>query len=180
MDTRSARRRRSAPRFDLTRFAPYLLNRVVSLINADFREALRREGLTINQWRVLASLAVADGRPIGALADATVTEQATLSRIVAQMERKALVVRRPRPGDGRFIEVHITARGRARFALVRPVAEAQAAAILATLTARERDGLVALLRKILAHIEPAPARAAVRPDPRRRDRLDGYPRGRRA
>ena len=60
-------------------FLPYLINRVTSFLNVEFQKVLDGYGLTLTHWRVLAFLAEQDGLSVSALADATVTEQSTLS-----------------------------------------------------------------------------------------------------
>lgn len=133
-------------------FVPYLLNRVTSLLNVDFQDALRARRLTIGQWRVLAFLTERDGLPVSDLAEFTVTDQTTLSRMIARMERRGLVKRRPRPGDNRYVEVYITAGGRALFAEILPIALDLRDRATAGIKAREMERLLITLNRILDNL----------------------------
>lgn len=135
------------------RFLPYVLNRVTSRLNTDFQAALRHRGMTLTHWRVLAFLNETDGLGVSALADFTVTDQSTLSRALQQMERKALVERRPGAADNRFVEVHITATGRRLFADIVPLALQLRDRALDGLAADDREHLLDLLSRILDNLQ---------------------------
>jgi DNA-binding MarR family transcriptional regulator len=135
------------------RFLPYVVNRVTNRLNADFQAALRQRGMTLTHWRVLAFLEETDGLGVSALADYTVTDQSTLSRALQQMERRGLVARRAGATDKRFIEVHISSRGRALFAQILPLALKLRDRALAGLTDADRDRLLDLLSRILVNLQ---------------------------
>jgi DNA-binding MarR family transcriptional regulator len=101
---------------------PYLMNRLVSRLNQNLGERLRRGGHSFQDWRILAVLAAHDGITLSQLAEATVIPQPTVSRLVASLERKGFLRRRPRARDSRFIEARITARGRAAYRKMLPLA----------------------------------------------------------
>ena len=138
-----------------SRFLPYLLNRATSLINVAFNQALRRHGVTLTQWRVLAFLHERDGLGVSALADATVTDQATLSRALTGMQRRGLVERRVRSADNRFVEVHLTATGKKRFLDLLQIALDLEARAVRGMTKREIDRLRASLERLSATIDGA-------------------------
>ena len=134
-------------------FEPYLLNHVVSLINTEFQDVLRRYRLPFRQWRVLAFLHHRDSLPIGQLAAETATDQTTLSRVITQMEARGLVVRRQRPDDNRFVEIVLADAGRRTFETVLPLALELRDRYFAGFTPEERETLVALLKRIAATVE---------------------------
>jgi MarR family transcriptional regulator, organic hydroperoxide resistance regulator len=101
---------------------PYLMNRLVSRLNQNLGERLRRDGHSFQDWRILAVLAAHDGITVSQLAEATVIPQPTVSRLVARLERKGFLRRRPRAQDSRFIEMKITPRGRAAYRRMLPLA----------------------------------------------------------
>jgi hypothetical protein len=74
---------------------PYLMNRLVARLNQNLGERLRRRGYSFQEWRVLAVLAAHDGITLSQLADATVMPQPTVSRLVARLERRQFLRRRP-------------------------------------------------------------------------------------
>lgn len=135
------------------RFLPYVLNRVTNRLNADFQTALRGRGMTLTHWRVLAFLDETDGLGVSALADRTVTDQSTLSRALQQMERRGLVERISNAADNRFVEVHITALGRALFAEIIPLALQLRDRALDGLADADRERLLDLLSHILTNLQ---------------------------
>ena len=44
-------------------FLPHLIARLAYQLNADLIEKLRREGINVTRWRILAVLAMGDGSP---------------------------------------------------------------------------------------------------------------------
>ena len=57
------------------------------------------EGSTLDEWRVLSFLARAGGRPMSAIAEATMLLPPTLTKRVDHMVADGLVHRRVDPGD---------------------------------------------------------------------------------
>jgi len=128
-----------------------------------------KQDLGRSEWRCLAVLTERDGCIVSELTDLTQQPQTTISRVIARMERDGLVSRRQRPGDGRFIELRITPKGRAKLEKILPTVDRQHRAALDGLTQAELDSLRTLLRKMLGGLAgarpmpdlevPAPARA---------------------
>ena len=83
-------------------------------INQLFRTALYRTfaslglDITPEQWIVLVRLWQSDDLTQTELADATLKDKATISRILDVMEREGLVARRTDPDDARGRRVHAT------------------------------------------------------------------------
>jgi len=102
---------------------PYLLNRLTGRINQYWIRKLREHGLTIGRWQVLSVLSRFDGCRVGTIADLAGTEQPATSRVVDQMERDAIVIRRPAVDDSRAVEVWLTPQGRELFEELLPVAD---------------------------------------------------------
>jgi len=138
-----------------SRFLPYLLNRATSLINVAFNDALRGHGITLTQWRVLAFLHERDGLGVSALADATVTDQATLSRALTGMQTRGLVKRQVRSADNRFVEVHLTAMGKKRFLDLLQIALDLEARAVRGMSKRKIDQLRASLERLASTIDGA-------------------------
>ncbi len=145
-----------APGVPLDDFAPYLLNRIVNRINANLSEALKKTGITVPIYRVLAVLIAGNGRNVNELAVYTVTEQSTLSKILARMESQGLVSRRPNRDDGRVVEIHITAAGRDAYERVLPIALSHHEQAMSGLSAPERESMVAVLHRVLDNVRHSP------------------------
>src|SRR5688500_17992499 len=89
-----------------------LLGQASQLISSEFHEVVRQRGLSVAEWRVLASLA--DGPPvsIGRLAQLTLAKQPTVTRLADRMESKGHVQRSAHDSDRRITLVEITPAGR--------------------------------------------------------------------
>lgn len=69
-------------------------------------------GLSASEMNVLANLADGRARTISELGVAAGTRPTTLTSVLDRLERRELLVRSPRPGDRRAVEVSLTAAGR--------------------------------------------------------------------
>lgn len=92
----------------------YLLARASAQASAQFHARLRKHGLQVPEWRVLATLSNGDGLTIGELAAIALLRQPTMTKTIDRMERTGLVVRRPGDSDRRQVQVFITPDGRRR------------------------------------------------------------------
>ena len=105
----------------LEKFLPYQLNVVASLVSlALSRVYARRYGIGVPEWRVLVTLGqygVMTGKAIGAH---THMHKTKVSRAVALMEQRKLLVRRANRADMRESFLSLTAAGRAMYEEVAP------------------------------------------------------------
>ncbi|MEY8841745.1 MarR family winged helix-turn-helix transcriptional regulator, partial [Cribrihabitans sp. XS_ASV171] len=69
-------------------------------------------GLRVPEWRVLACLHDQDGEMVTRLASYALIEQSRLTKIIAQMEQRGLVIRRGDSKDRRRVRVYLTDAGR--------------------------------------------------------------------
>lgn len=92
-------------------YLPALLAQASELISSEFHAVAREHGFSVSEWRVLASLA--DGKPlsIGQLAQATITKQPTLTRLLDRMEARGQVRRVPHDSDRRVTLIQMTPDG---------------------------------------------------------------------
>ncbi|MDR2238867.1 MAG: MarR family transcriptional regulator [Zoogloeaceae bacterium] len=135
-------------------FLPYLINRVTIFMNIGFQKVLDNHGLTLTQWRVLAFLAEQDGLSVNALADATITEQSTLSRALASLEGSGYVRREPNPEDSRSVKTFLAPKGKKVFDLVLARALDLEALILRDIPPEETEVLRQLLQRIMVNLQP--------------------------
>jgi DNA-binding MarR family transcriptional regulator len=96
-------------------FLPHLIARLAYQLNADLIEKLRREGINVTRWRILAVLAMGEGITINEIIDRAMVQQSALSRALMRMEEENYVRRIPRRQDARCVEVYLTDKGRALF-----------------------------------------------------------------
>jgi len=92
-------------------YLAYLLAQASHRISDEFHREVEAVGLSVTEWRVLASLSGGARETIGALSRLTLTKQPTLSKIVQRMERQGLVVRSDTTSDKRQTLVALTAQG---------------------------------------------------------------------
>jgi DNA-binding MarR family transcriptional regulator len=96
-------------------FLPHLIARLAYQLNNDLVEKLRREGINVTRWRILAVLAMGDGITINEIIDRAMMQQSALSRALMNMEKEDYVRRVLRRDDARYVEVFLTDKGRALF-----------------------------------------------------------------
>ena len=92
-------------------YLPALLAQATQLISGEFHRVVKAKGVTVSEWRVLATLAGGEPLSIGALAQVTVTKQPTLTRVLDRMEARGEVKRIPHGEDRRITLVAITPAG---------------------------------------------------------------------
>ncbi len=113
---------------------------------------LRKLDLTYIHFRVLQYLYEKDGRQIGEIAAAIAVRQPVLSRVIDQMEERALVRRSADPQDSRRMRVYLTDHGRSRYQEAWPPAHELLETALKGFKGRERDALRRLLKKMAANL----------------------------
>jgi MarR family transcriptional regulator, organic hydroperoxide resistance regulator len=97
--------------FDLGQYLPYLINRTGARLAVAFGREIRRYGIALQEWRVLAALAAQGAQRLSDLAALTSIELSTLSRLVGRMERSGLISRGRADADRREITLALTPKG---------------------------------------------------------------------
>jgi len=92
-------------------YLPALLAQASHLISGEFHRIVAGKGLTVSEWRVLASLAGAQPMSIGELARTSVMKQPTLTRVLDRMEARGHVRRIAHETDRRVTRIAITPAG---------------------------------------------------------------------
>lgn len=131
----------------------YLLAAASEEASAQFHAEVRKEGLRVPEWRVLACLHDRDGAMITHLARIALVEQSRLTRIIAQMEDRGLVFRQSDPKDGRRVRVFLAPDGRALTLKLVPQARAHEGTLLARLSDQGAETLKPMLRSLLTMLE---------------------------
>lgn len=135
-------------------FVPYLIYRITNQLNRALRKRLKRSGMNIARWRVLAVLKDNGRLHIGQIANRTIIEQPTVSRIVDQLEREGLAIRETSGPDSRFVHVVLTKAGEQAFADIYPTATKHQEQALRGFSQREIRTLIGFLERIQNNIEP--------------------------
>lgn len=112
-------------RFDLAQFLPYRLNAAAARVSRTFARRYRDEfGLSIPEWRVLAHLHAAEGRPVSVrdIEARAEMEKSMVSRAAARLAQAGLVDRGAQDADRRLVALTLTDRGHDLMARLIPVA----------------------------------------------------------
>jgi DNA-binding MarR family transcriptional regulator len=137
----------------LGKFVPYLIYRITSQHNRLLRKRLRRSGINIARWRVLAVLRDNGRMNISQIVERTIIEQPTVSRIVNQLEREGLAFRESCDQDSRFVQVMLTEAGEKAFREIYPVATRHQEQGLKDFSQQEIETLIGFLERIQENIE---------------------------
>lgn len=134
----------SKPRF-VEDYLLYLLARASHAASSGFHAQLKERGVAVPVWRVVATLHGADaGETVGALAEACLMQQPTMTKLLDRMAEDGLVTRRR---EGRQTRILLTKAGERLAADLIPEARRHEAALLAR-HAEAAPALKALLRGI--------------------------------
>lgn len=114
-----------------------------------FRPILSAHDVTEQQWRVLRALAGAErSLDVGEIAEATFLLGPSLSRILANLDDRRLILRRTDPKDQRRSEVRLSAAGRRLFEQIAPRSEATYTDIERTYGSEQLRELLGLLKRL--------------------------------
>src|SRR6202049_1360203 len=157
----------------LEKFLPYQLNVVASLVSlALSRVYARRYGIGVPEWRVLVTLGqygVMTGKAIGAH---THMHKTKVSRAVALMEQRKLLVRRANRADMRESFLSLTAAGRTMYEEVAPHALDFAARLTEILTPDDREAFNRALKQLTERSAELVAESVNETDAMDRQNLD--------
>ena len=133
-------------------FLPHLIARLAYQLNNDLVEKLRREGINVTRWRILAVLAMGDGITINEIIDRAMMQQSALSRALMSMEKEEYVRRVLRRDDARYVEVFLTDKGRGLFNSLNIVVRRRQRRLLKGFSPGEITAAFALLRRMSLNI----------------------------
>jgi len=148
----AAESRESADRSQFDDFLPHLIARLAYQLNGDLVEKLRREGINVTRWRILAVLAMGDGITINEIIDRAMMQQSALSRALMSMETEQYVRRVPRRDDARYVEVFLTDKGRTLFNSLNIVVRRRQKRLLKGFSPQEITAAFALIRRMSRNI----------------------------
>jgi DNA-binding MarR family transcriptional regulator len=127
----------------------FLIRRLHQIHLALFAEECAAFGVTPVQFSLLSLLATQSGLDQAALAFAVGVDRATTANVVARLERRGLLRRRPNPVDKRVKQVELTAAGSRMLARIDPYARRAHERTLEALPTRDRAQFIALLRRLV-------------------------------
>lgn len=138
-----------APALELAAFLPYrlsvLANRVSRELAALYGE---RFGIAIPEWRVIAVLGQHTDVSADFVCAKTDMDRVTVSRAVARLLAKKLVLRRAQASDRRCSVLKLSAAGQRVYDQIVPLARAYERDLLSALSGEERAALEHALRAL--------------------------------
>jgi DNA-binding MarR family transcriptional regulator len=138
-----------ALKLDLDRFLPYRLSVLSNTVSSAIaREYSDRFGLSIPEWRVMAVLGGEPKLSARDVAERTAMDKVQVSRAVESLVRAQRVARTADPADGRIARLSLTAKGRAIYEEVVPLALHLEELFLRALKPDERRQFDALMAKL--------------------------------
>lgn len=139
-------------------YLAFLLAQASSRISREFHREVEAVGLSVTEWRVLASLEGSEGEAIGVLSQLTLTKQPTLSKVVQRMETEGIVARTRVRTDRRQTVVRITPKGHRLTDALRERAIEHQKLVLEPFGQDNARMLISMLKALLAlHPPVAPA-----------------------
>jgi DNA-binding MarR family transcriptional regulator len=143
---------KSADQSQFDDFLPHLIARLAYQLNGDLVEKLRREGINVTRWRILAVLAMGDGITINEIIDRAMMQQSALSRALMNMEKEDYIRRVLRRDDARYVEVFLTDKGRGLFNSLNIVVRRRQKRLLQGFSPQEVTAAFALIRRMSRNI----------------------------
>lgn len=141
------------PQLGLDKNIAFQMASIIFRMEQDLRNfTLRKLDITYIHFRVLQYLHEEDGKNITEIARATAVRPAVLSRVVSQMEERALAARKSDPQDNRSTRVYLTELGRTKYAQAWPDAHRIIQNAFEVLGQQERAALGESLKKVADHV----------------------------
>ena len=152
---------RAPARWHVDDYLSYLLARASHVVASEFHREVRDAGLTVLEWRVLATLADGTERTVGDLASIALAQQSTVTKLLGRMQADRWIDRNESEVDRRRSLVRITPRGQRVLGDLLARSKRHESTTSTRLTAREAALLKNALRKLILD-EASPARLARR------------------
>jgi DNA-binding MarR family transcriptional regulator len=126
----------------------YQLRRAQSAVFQDFAASMNGTDVTPGQFGVLALIEANEGLSQTRLAEILGIDRSTLVAVIDKLEHQGLVERAARPNDRRSHALKLSRSGQSRFDSLAQLVKKHEARIARRLSARDRETLIGLLRRI--------------------------------
>jgi len=135
-------------------YLAYLLARSSKLVSEQFHATVKAAGVSVNYWRIHASLSDGDGLTLKQLNERVLFNQPTLSKLVSRMEAEGLLSRQKGAQDKRAILVFISPQGRVLVDDLLGKAKWHEEQVLASYSSEQQKLLKNMLRQLVKTLEP--------------------------
>lgn len=133
----------------LKKHVGFWLRFVSNHVSHAFARKLLKSGVTVAEWVVLREMYGREAIPPSLLAERIGMTRGAASKLIDRLLGKGLVTRHDRTDDRRFQEVALTPAGRKLVPSLAALADSNDQEFFAPLSARERDALLATLKKLV-------------------------------
>ena len=136
--------------FEFERIIIFWINRLSFLTRKELQQhfAAHGEDVTPEEWALLLQLWLRDGQTAGELADNTIRDRSTVTRLLDGMVRKELVHREPGPKDRRKVCIWLSAKGKQMEDRLVPIARDFIADALSGIPEADVETSIRTLRKM--------------------------------
>jgi DNA-binding MarR family transcriptional regulator len=128
----------------------FWLRFVSNHVSHSFARKLADTGVTVAEWVILRALFDIGETSPGRIAASSGLTRGAVSKLVDRLLHKDLVSRTEAEGDRRFQDVKLTVAGRALVPRLAALADQNDEEFFSHLSAKEREVLIATLRKLVA------------------------------
>jgi DNA-binding MarR family transcriptional regulator len=150
-NAKTAKRGRAA--LDLDRHVPYFFTNIsIRLSRGASKTYLRKFGIGITEWRVIASLGAMPGCGANQICHAVGLDKSAVSRSLKTLEVLGYVELTEDPGDTRFQKIALTKEGSDLHDRVLQVALKREGILLSCLSPDEIEVLIVILRKMRVQV----------------------------
>jgi len=137
------------PTLDLERYVPAFITFIANkLSNSATALYQSKFGINVTEWRMMSLLAIEPGIPAARICQVIGFDKGPVSRTLATMQKRGLIVIRTDPDDGRTHMISLTVKGRATHDKVIVAALDRERRLLACLSRDEQEVLIDLLRRL--------------------------------
>ncbi|MBS0611549.1 MAG: MarR family transcriptional regulator [Proteobacteria bacterium] len=131
----------------------YLIARTGGRYNLDMQRIMKSVDMDVPRWRALMILRERNPSSVSEIAERTVIQLSTVTRVVQRLQRQGLVKLASRKSDARKTDVTLTPRGEQAVQQVRKCASRIYRLAFHDFSAREIEALNTLLRRVYANLD---------------------------
>lgn len=142
---------------DLQQFLPYRLSILAKRISGSLSKVYAQQfDISIPEWRILVWLQQQPKLSAKAICENTQMDKTLVSRMISQLEKRKLVVRKVDKNDSRSYQLSLTTKGKALVDKIIPEATRWENQLIAPLSAAEYDNLFRLIDAMEKQLDTMP------------------------
>lgn len=143
----------------------YMLRRLYTVMRTRLEGAFADQSLTLMQWIVLMQIRDGLARTASDIAREFAHDSGALTRVIDQLERRGLLLRRRSETDRRVVELELTREGHEMIGELLPLVVDEMNTLLEPLDRSEFELFRGMLRRVLEHLQQAPTAPPPAPPP---------------